>query len=140
MKLSSNTFFTFIRHDIHPCKDSFSSDSYISFLQLCISYHKTTVEGQVWYTLQLSAIFCVGRMDLSIGGHLEQNTVENKREDSVINSKDGLDLHQSFIMLFIIIFFVVVFTCLAIYIFSIVVHKCFYFVRVHKVRKPFLIS
>ena len=128
-----------LTYPCQPCKDSFSSDSYISFQQLCISYHKTTVEGQVWYTVQLSAIFCVGRMDLSIGGHLEQNTVENKREDSVIYSKDGLDLHQSFIMLFIINFFVVVFTCLTIYIFSIVVYKCFYFGKVHKVRNPFLI-
>jgi hypothetical protein len=88
----------------------------------------------VWHTVQLTAIFSVGRMEVHTGGQWTQNTVENKREDSVIHSKYEFDVHHSFIMMFIIIFLVAVFTCLTIYILSIVVYKCCFLGRVNKVR------
>ena len=44
-------------------------------------------------------------------------------EDAVVYSKDSLDLHQSFILLFSIIFVLVISSCFVIYIISIIVNK-----------------
>jgi hypothetical protein len=76
----------------------------------------------------------VGRMEVTTRGQQKQNTLENKIEDSVLYSKDEFDVHHSFIMLFFIIFLVVAFTCLTIYILSIVVYKCCFLGEVNKVR------
>ena len=57
-----------------------------------------------------------------------------KKEDAVLYSKDSLDLHQSFILLFSIIFLTVISSCLVIYIISIIVNKCVFPQRIQKVR------
>ena len=65
----------------------------------------------------------------------EDSAHEEDEEDAVVYSKDSLDLHQSFVLLFSIIFFLVISSCFVIYIISIIVNKYVFPQRVQKVEK-----
>ena len=63
----------------------------------------------------------------------EDVPLEEDEEDAVVYSKDSFDLHQSFIILFSIIFVLVISSCFVIYIISIIVNKYVFPQRVQKV-------
>ena len=74
-------------------------------------------------------------MDFHVIGLEQPEDVPDKEEkDAVVYSKDSLDLHQSFILLFSIIFVIVISSCFVIYIISIIVNKYVFPQRVQKVE------